>query len=159
MAQLQDLSKKHADDPITKENIELLAKAKKDFKLKNKEAVEEKWLQGMSAEEKAERDPRRYLREVFPAEEIAPGVIVIKVGYPPEIQTLAEELGLEAEIVEAPLNSRDFWSIRERSWVVVGQQRPAVVEKVRSSNEDSWTANPQPAWTKGAAICLQVSMH
>jgi hypothetical protein len=52
--------------------------AKKDYKVKNNAAVEERSLHKMSGEEKAATDPRRYLKEVFPAGEKCPGVIVIK---------------------------------------------------------------------------------
>jgi hypothetical protein len=80
MAELQELLKKHAKDPISKDNLALLEKSKKEFKIENNAAVEDKWAQSMSAEEKASRDPRRYLREIFPLGEAATGVIVVKAG-------------------------------------------------------------------------------
>ena len=108
MAELQELLKKHAKDPISKDNLALLEKSKKEFKIENNAAVEDKWAQSMSAEEKASRDPRRYLREIVPLGEAATGVIVVKAGLPTAIQALAEGMGLEAEIVTAPIDPKAF---------------------------------------------------
>jgi hypothetical protein len=56
-------------------------------------------------------------------------VVVIKAGgCPTGIQALVEEIGLEAEIVTAPIDLKAFWPTEER-WVVVGQKKIAVAEK------------------------------
>jgi hypothetical protein len=130
MAELQELLKAHANDPISKDNLALLEMAKKDFKIKNRAAVEDKWIQGMSADEKATRDLGRYLREAFPVGESVTGVVVIKVGCAVSTKVVAEELGLVAEIVVGPIDPKGYSPVGER-WVVVGRKKSAVVEKVR----------------------------
>jgi len=119
VAQSQDLLQVHAEDPISKDNLALLEKSKKEFKIKNKAAVEDRWVQGMSAKEKVRRYARRYLREAFPAGETATGIVVVKNGYAASTKALTEELGFITEIAVAPINLKvyNYWLIQER-WVV-----------------------------------------
>lgn len=111
---------------------ELEETAKKDYKVKNNAAVEDRWLHKMSGEEKAATDPRRYLKEVFPAGEKCPGVVVMKKCNPGWMLASARELGLQAERVEPPQEKGSWIVSGHDHWVVVGQQKSEVTEKVRS---------------------------
>ncbi|KAE9365025.1 hypothetical protein N431DRAFT_549363 [Stipitochalara longipes BDJ] len=120
MAQLQELLKVQGKDPISKDNLVLLEKAKKEFKIKNKAAV-------------VSRDPRRYLREVFPAGEIATGVVVVEVGYAASIQALVEELGLVAEIVIAPINPKVIGQLRNVR--LISSEAQGIKKAIRDKDE------------------------
>ena len=132
IAQLQDRLKGHEKSPACSAIRDLEALAKQEYKVKNNAAVEDKWVHKMSGEEKEATDPRRYLGEAFPAGEKCTGVIVLKSCHSGWALALAKELGLEAERVEPP-QEKGMWTLSvEEYWVVVGQQKSAVTEKVRT---------------------------
>jgi hypothetical protein len=137
VAELQARLRGHEKDPISKDNLELLERAKKEFKIKRDEVTEIKWLHHMSAEEKMRTNPGRYLKEAFPAGDTGTGVLVIKGWHMSTIAPLAEDIGLECETVEAPMNRDHFMPIFGDIWVVVGRNNAIVAEKVRSVSREA----------------------
>ncbi|KAG4419598.1 hypothetical protein IFR04_007300 [Cadophora malorum] len=127
---LQNVLRGHEEDPIADDILNLQERARRKFKLMNKEAREINWLHNMSDEEKATNDPRRYLKETFPAGSKSMETVLLTTHFVINIQETAKELGLRCEYTHAPTDG-DAVLQMAKYWVVVGQDRSIVTEKVR----------------------------
>ncbi|KAH8898202.1 hypothetical protein GQ53DRAFT_802610 [Thozetella sp. PMI_491] len=112
IAQLQERLRAHANTPISKDIRAIEARAKMDYKSKNNAAVENRWKNEMSSNDKVKTDARRYLKEAFP-------------------------LKLEAEVVEAPVVVNSLSYGPSGWWTVVGRTKPAVAEKAGAISKDT----------------------
>ncbi|KAK0105507.1 hypothetical protein ONS95_004132 [Cadophora gregata] len=128
--ELQDVLRGREDDPIADDILDLQERARRKFKAMNKEAREINWLHHMSDEEKAMKDPRRYLKETFPAGSKSKETVLLTTHFVINIQDTARELGLRCEYTHAPTDG-DAVLQMAKYWVVVGQDRSIVTEKVR----------------------------
>ncbi|PVH75616.1 hypothetical protein DL98DRAFT_518538 [Cadophora sp. DSE1049] len=127
---LQNVLRGHEEDPIANDILDLQERARRKFKATNKEARESNWLHNMSDEEKATKDPRRYLKESFPAGSKSKETVLLTTHFVINIQETAKELGLRCEYTHAPTDG-DAVLQMAKYWVVVGQDRSIVTEKVQ----------------------------
>ncbi|KAH7390383.1 hypothetical protein BKA64DRAFT_645300 [Cadophora sp. MPI-SDFR-AT-0126] len=127
---LQNALRGHEEDPITDDVLHLQERARRKFKAMNKEARESNWLHNMSDEEKATKNPRRYLVETFPAGSRSKETVLLTTHFVINIQETAKELGLQCEYTHAPTDGDTVLQMA-KYWVVVGQDRSIVTEKVR----------------------------
>jgi hypothetical protein len=138
IAQLQSNLRGHEQNPIPQDILDFEERSKKEFRVKNEEAREDKWLHKMSSDEKAAQNPRRYLEEIFPAKGNSKEVVVLKAEYSQYLEDLAEELGLQADSTALPPDKGRQWN---PPWikhcVVVGQHKGAVAEKIRSIKREA----------------------
>ncbi|KAI9046827.1 hypothetical protein LZ554_008908 [Drepanopeziza brunnea f. sp. 'monogermtubi'] len=133
VAELQERLRGHENDPIESETLE---RARRTFKRENADAREHSWVHEMSPEEKATRDPRRYLREMFPAGSTVKEPVLLTTHFVINIQETAEELGLWCAYTHAPTDAEPVVQMA-KYWVVVGQERSAVTERVRMIERES----------------------
>lgn len=138
IAKLQSNLRGHEEDPIPKDILDFEARSKKEFRVKNEEAREDKWLHKLSSEEKAARNPRRYLEEIFPAKGKSKDLVLLEAEHSQYLEELAEELGLEADSTDLPPDKDRQWSTPWiKRCVVVGQDKRAVAEKIRSIEREA----------------------
>ncbi|KAI6710943.1 hypothetical protein JHW43_006509 [Diplocarpon mali] len=135
VADLQDNLRGHEEEPVAGNILRLLERARRIFRRKNAEARENDWVNNMSDEEKAAKDPRRYLEEAFPEGERKPYVL-LSTCFVRNIQATAAELGLSCEYTHAPADG-DAALHMARYWVVIGQDRGIVTDKVRTIERES----------------------
>ncbi|KAL5324847.1 hypothetical protein ACEPPN_005966 [Leptodophora sp. 'Broadleaf-Isolate-01'] len=128
--EMQNALRGHEEDCISGDILDLLDMAKKKFKTRNREARESNWVHNMSDEEKATKDPRRYLEETFPAGSKSMETVLLTTHFVASIRETARELGLQCEYTHAPADG-DAVLRMAKYWVVIGQDRATVIEKVR----------------------------
>ncbi|KAG4438444.1 hypothetical protein IFR05_006054 [Cadophora sp. M221] len=128
--EMQNALRGHEEDCISEDILDLLDRAKKKFKTRNREARESNWMHNMSDEEKATKNPRRYLKETFPAGSKSKETVLLTTHFVASIRETARELGLRCEYTHAPTDG-DTVVRMAKYWVVVGQDRATVTEKVR----------------------------
>ncbi|CZT50741.1 uncharacterized protein RSE6_16110 [Rhynchosporium secalis] len=127
---LQKALRGHEDDPMSDEMLELRDRARDLLEAKIKER-EENWLHDMSNDEKAMKDPRRFLKEEFPpGSSDSEKTVLLSTPFVANIQYTAEELGLGCEYTFAPTDG-DAVVRMVKYWVVIGRDRRTVTQEIR----------------------------
>ncbi len=133
----------------------------KEFKKKSKTNKDNSWKALGSAEQKATKDPKRFLVEAFP--KVPTGrpanldIVVLKIDNRAELSAVAEQLGLETVSVDAP------WITNKRPspdrWIIVGRARDAVWNQMREierealrSKQNMFKEKPKSQTTKPASL-------
>lgn len=130
---------KEAKKKMLPELKEVETQLNKEYKKKCKSAKDDSWKQLKSAEQKATKDPTRFLLEAFP--KAATGrpanldIVVLKVEGRAAISIAAEKLGLETVSVDAPWTSNKKPS--PDRWIVVGRTRDAVWDQMRDIEREA----------------------
>ncbi|CZR63040.1 uncharacterized protein PAC_12937 [Phialocephala subalpina] len=102
MAQLQQALRGHESDPLSESMRDILEQAREEYRVKNDEALEERWQMKLSNEQKFEEDPKRYLAETFKEGKKSKNIVMLKTKRPWRIEKAAEEQSLECEYTTAP---------------------------------------------------------
>lgn len=118
----------------------------KEFKTKSKSTTDNTWKALGSVEQKATKDPRRFLVEVFPKGPTGRpanlDIVVLKIDKRAEVAAAAEDLGLETVSVDAP------WTTAERPspdrWIIVGRTRDAVWTQMREIEREAHRSKQGP---------------
>jgi hypothetical protein len=130
---------KEAKKKMLPELKEVETQLNKEYKKKCKSAKDDSWKQLKSAEQKATKDPTRFLVEAFP--KAATGrpanldIVVLKVDGRAAISIAAEKLGLETVSVDAPWTSNKKPS--PDRWIIVGRTRDAVWNQMRDIEREA----------------------
>jgi hypothetical protein len=100
----------------------------------NDTSNDEGWDLLKTAEQKAKRDPHKFLREAFPNGSGRPAkhdIVIIKINKhsPSKLADMTEEMGLEAISADAPWINYKKPALDQ--WIVFGRSRDAVRDQVR----------------------------
>ncbi|MCJ1283468.1 hypothetical protein MMC26_002797 [Xylographa opegraphella] len=113
---------------------ELEKQLNQEFRLKNAAIRDEKWNSMETSEAKAEADPKRFIVEHFLLGQGT--LIILQTHQRAQLHEECENHSLAHQSVDAPLNpdgSRPSIDI----WIVIGQDRSAVHEKVRDISREA----------------------
>lgn len=131
IAELQDRLKGHENDGIIKDLQDLTASSKAIFKAKNKEARELRWLYDMTDDQKAHYDTQRFLKEKYVMGGTSKDIVVLRAYYPEQVKSFADDMGLECEWTDKPIEKGDL-VMNGMKLAVVGQDISTIKEKIKS---------------------------
>ncbi|KUJ09437.1 uncharacterized protein LY89DRAFT_741148 [Mollisia scopiformis] len=134
IADLQNTLRGHEDDRVCDAIVRLSEKAKKDFDVKDTKQKDHNWLNTLSEDEKAQKDPERYLKEKFKQGEKSKEIVQFRAYSTKWLHEIAKELGLECRTTREP--SRSMWSAVDYL-AIVGQDKEVVEKKIQSIDKES----------------------
>jgi hypothetical protein len=130
LADYQNTLRGHENDPISHEILQLQKAAREKFEAKDAEEKNQCWLHKWTDEEKAYKDPERYLREKFKPGDSSKETIQLRANSTIWLHQVAKELGLECRTTNEPKDLSSIWS-PSSYLAIIGQDKATVEERVR----------------------------